>query len=271
MWVSMKEMIELSRPRVSAIGSILAVNLEQVQGILEAGVELRRPVIVALSEPAAIYSGLAPFIAMTRELAEQVPVPVSVELDHVCGMDFISHAIETGYSGILADSREEDGARKLERLAAIKELCNQSGTFFEVEIGGRGPARMDADFAGRVLAELQPDSACITIPEAERKSPSPNLYEVTESIISSTSVPVSMAGAGSWSKEDIKRFINLGVWKISIGTRTNQAFKRGLKYYLDNFPDRVQPRSYLGHAREEFRKEVRECLSTLVSFEGEHD
>ncbi len=271
MWVSMKEMIELARPEVSAIGSILAVNLEQVQGILEAGVELRCPVIVALSEPAAIYSGLAPFIAMTRELAEQVPVPVSVLLDHVCGMNFISHAVEKGYTGFLADSREEDGERKLERLSGIKELCNKSGTFFEVEIGGRGPGKMNADFAGRVLAELRPDSACITIPEADRESPSKNLYEVTESIISSTSVPISMAGAGSWTKEDLERFVGLGVWKISIGTRTNQAFKRGLKYYLDTFPDRVQPRSYMGHAREEFRKEVRECLSSFVSFEGEQD
>lgn len=269
MWVSMNEMIGLARPG-SAIGSFLAVNLEQAQGIMEAAVELRLPVIVALSEPGSIYTGLSPFLAMCRELAGQVPVPVSLQLGHVHGLDFISHALEKGCTGVLVDGGKEDEKQRLHRLGAIKELCNQNGALFEVEIGAAS-GDMKTDFAGRVLAELQPDSACITVPDTEREKPSPDLFNVTESIITSTRVPISIAGAGSWRKEDIKSFIDLGVWKISIGTRTNQAFTRGLKQYLQTHPDRVQPRSYLGHARETFRQEVRECMASLLPLESEEE
>ena len=131
MWVSMKEILALARPGHYALGAFHAANLEQAQAVLAAAVETRSPAIIALDESAAIYAGLGPFIAMARELALELPVPVTVQLDHVHDLDLIAKALARGIGAVLYDPRDDTGDEAVKRTESARGLCARAGTWFE--------------------------------------------------------------------------------------------------------------------------------------------
>jgi fructose-bisphosphate aldolase class II len=258
----MKEMAELSRSAKKAVAAFYAVNLEQVQGVLEAALEERSPVIIALDEPGAMYAGLGPFLAMTRELAGELPVPVSVILDHARDRALISNALEVGYTGILVETRDVPLNRAGPLLAEIKDECDEQGAFYEVDMSVQSvndAQRLER--AVSLILELRPDSVCVSPGPEDKKSPGPDTLDFLKRLSEVWDSGISLAGAGAWPEKDLKKAVGLGVWKISVGTRINEAFTRGMRGYLDSNPDRVQPRSYLGPARDALRSEARRCIS----------
>jgi fructose/tagatose bisphosphate aldolase len=266
MLISMKEMAAMAQKKGYTVGAFHALNLEQVQGVLQAAVEEQAPAIISLDEPGAIYAGLEAFYAMTHELAGQVPVPVSVLLDHVHDHDLISNALSIGYTGVLADLRSEEPDRSFAVLEQIKATCYKQGTFFEVSLPARNeqPA-ITADFTQMAIEKINPDSLCLSIAKNERTQPAPDLFPLLETIFSSLDTPLSIAGIGRWSRDEISKIIKLKPWKASVGTRLNIAFTRGLKSYLDSQPDRINPRSYLASARDAYTNEIKQCIRMFSS------
>lgn len=269
MWVSMKEMSGLVKPGRFAVGAFHAANLEQAQGILEAAVEHRSPVIIALSEPAAIYAGIGAFLALSQELSREVPAPVSLLLDHVHDPDLISQALALGVPGLVVELKEA-GDRRLELFSEVRAQCHAHGAFFEAVIrcsGGGGEEALD--LAGRLMGEAAPDSICLSLARGGdyAEADAEEAVNLIEQMKRFTEVPVSLSGAGFWPEDAVKRAIGLGVWKLSVGTRLNVAFTAGLKSALAAHPGRVHPRSYLAEAREALGREVKECIRVFGSWE----
>lgn len=264
MWVTMREMAEMSAPGDFAIGAFHAVNLEQVQGILEAAVEERAPVIIAVDEPGAMSVGLGPLLAIAQELAREVPVPVSVLLDRVHDVDLIYQALALGYSGVLWDLREVPRDQSIENLLKIKKKCDDAGAFLEVDICEASNDGQLEEIAG-IASKVNLDSICISVGINERETPGEGLYNRIEKVIEDTGLLVSLAGAGRWPQAGIRRAVESGAWKMSVATRINIAFTEGLKSYLRSNPDRINPRSYLGFARDQLREEVRGCIREFGS------
>jgi tagatose 1,6-diphosphate aldolase GatY/KbaY len=264
MWITMKEMYNAARKSGHAVGAFHAINLEQVQGILEASVEEQVPVIVCLNEQTTMYAGMNAFLAMVHALADDVQTPVALLLDHVHDQDIINNALEHGLSGILAEIRVEDEAKAINTLMAIKSECDKHDALFEISLRLRNEDHtLNVKYSHSIINQVNPHSICISINKAERAKPGDETLDLLEKIIPSLGCPASLAGIGRWKDEEIKRAVKAGAWKISIGTRLNMAFTNGLKAYLADEPDRINPRSYLAAAKERFRSEVRECIHLL--------
>lgn len=269
MRVSMKEMMSWASPGEFAIGAFHAANLEQVQGLLEAAVEVRSPVIIAVDQPSAMNAGLGTFLAMARELASQVPVPAAVLLDRAGDPDIIEQALALGYSGINADlgSHGNEAGPLVERLAG---KARETKAFFEVSLplapGASHLATGDSEMTS--ILETGPDSVCLSLDPQDRERAPDGVEDMLSSLVESTSLMVSLAGAGAWPEEDVKGLIRAGAWKLSVGTRLNQAFTRGLKEWLAANPDRINPAGYLAAARESYRIEALACLKTFASHQA---
>lgn len=264
MWVSMREMLALARPGTFALGAFHAANLEQVQAVLEAALETRSPAIIALDEATAIYAGVAPLLAMVRELAQELPAPVAVQLDHVHDLDLVAKGLARGISGVLYDPRDDAGEEGRKRMELAREACARAGAWFELEVrGGDRPGRTP-DEAAELYRALRPDCACLSLLADEREKPGEEFFGYVERLRSEGAL-LSVAGAGAWPEADIQRAIAGGVWKISVGTRLNQAFTEGLRGYLQGYPDRIHPRAYLGAARDAERREAAACIRAFGS------
>lgn len=266
MWVSMKEMFALARPGQFALAAFHAANLEQVQAVMEAALETKSPAIIALDESAAIYAGLAPFLAMVRELAQELPAPVAVQLDHVHDLDLVEKGLARGISGVVYDPRDDQGDEGRKRMESVRRMCERAGAWIELELrGGEGRPGFTAVEAVRLVKELRPDGACLSLGMAEREKPGDELFALAEQLRLDAGALVSVAGAGSWPEAEVQRAVAAGVWKISVGTRLNQAFTDGLREYLGIYPDRILPRSYLGSARDSARRAAAECIRAFGS------
>jgi len=258
----MKEMTTLARPGRFALGAFHAANLEQVQAILEAALETRSPAIVALDESAAIYAGLGPFLAMVRELALELPAPVAVELDHVHDLDLVAKGLARGAGGVLYDPRDDAGAEGRRRMEAAREMCAKAGAWFELEVRGGEGGRPVAE-AVALWRALKPDCACLSLTASEREAPGEEFFGYAGELRRAGAL-LSVAGAGAWPEADIRRAVAAGVWKISVGTRLNQAFTDGLRSSLQGYAG-IQPRSYLGAARDAVRREAVACIRAFGS------
>ena len=265
MWVSIKDMLSLAQPGKYVLGAFHALNLEQVQGILEAALEEKSPAIVALDESAAIYAGLGPFLAMTRELASELPAPVAVMLDHVHDLDLIAKALDKGCTGILYDPRDDQGDDGRQRLETVRALCERNRAWFELEVrGSEGSPGRSAEAAAALIGRARPECACLSLGPEERDRPGEAFFRYVEQLRGSRTM-LSVAGAGAWPEADLRRAIAAGIWKISVGTRTNQAFAQGLRAALAAHPDRINPRWYLGGGRDALRESVRACIRAFGS------
>jgi fructose/tagatose bisphosphate aldolase len=266
MLISMMEMAAQVQKGKYAVGAFHAMNLEQTQGIIEAAVEERSPVIIALDEQAVMYAGLGAFLSMTRELAEDVPVSVSVLLDHVRDPVLVEKALAKGYTGILADLGDTDYEQAANMIVNARKLCAEQSAFFEVGIGVHGMNQKAALEAIKSIGDgLAPDSFSLSIGAEQKQAPLPELLELIKQISNLTD-RISLAGAGSWPVDDQRYAVGLGIWKISVGTRINMAFTKGLKTYLEQNPDRVHPRSYLASARDSLGADVRECIRSFRTY-----
>ena len=264
MWITMKEMYNAARKSGHAVGAFHAINLEQVQGIMEASVEEQVPVIVCLNEQTTMYAGMSAFLAMVHALAEEVQTPVALLLDHIHDQDIIKNALDKGVSGILAEVRAEDESNAIASLKALKSECDKYDALFEVSLRLKSEDNtLNVMSSPSIINQVDPHSICISINKAERGKVADDTLDLLEKIIPSLGCPASLAGIGRWKDEEIKRAVKAGAWKISIGTRLNMAFTNGLKSYLAAEPDRINPRSYLAAAKERFRGEVRECIHLL--------
>ena len=266
MWVSIKEMLELCRRRHLVVGAFHAVNLEQAQGVIEAGVEEQVPVILALNERGAMHAGLGAFIVLARELSAEVPVPVSVVLDHVRDRDLIMAALGYGYPGILVEAGLGGEGETFEFLFETGRACNKEGVFFEVSLwAGSKEHALNTHYIEKVEYELNPDSICITISGDQRTKPSKDTLDHVHNLLKNIHKPVSLAGVGRWDDTEIKKLIQAGAWKISVGTRLNRAFTHGIKHYLASESERVNPLGYLGAAQEAYRQEIIKCIRLFCS------
>ncbi len=259
MWISMHEMASHAEGGRHALGAFHAANLEQVQGVLEAAVEERAPVILVLDQRSAMYAGLEVFVSVAKKLADDVPVPAAVMLEHVQDLDFIGQALRLGYTGIGVDF--QPFAHDPERLARLRDAFKREGAFFEMFLDNTAPATpvILEETLARVL-ELGPDSLCLSLSGPDKEEPVDQIFEAVSGLREATNLMVALAGAGAWKDKHLKKAVEAGVWKLSVGTRTNRAFTKGLREFLDKNPDRVNPLSYMPAAREAFRAEVRNCL-----------
>ena len=86
MLVTNKELLLPAMQKGYAVGAFNIQNLESLLAVVEAAVEEKSPVIVAVTPSSIKYGGLAYLTKIVRTAAESAPVPMSLHLDH--GKDF---------------------------------------------------------------------------------------------------------------------------------------------------------------------------------------
>src|SRR5829696_8361083 len=77
-----------------AVPAFNIFNLEMLQAALRAAEVERAPVIVQISPRSIAYAGLHPLAALATALAEEVPVPVVLHLDHGPGLSECRAALD---------------------------------------------------------------------------------------------------------------------------------------------------------------------------------
>lgn len=265
-----------------AVGAFNANNLEQIQAVVAAAEAEQAPAMIQISYRALKYfgfndagPGLEYVVAAVRIAASHVKVPIALHLDHAPEA-LVRQAMQAGFTSVMFDGGE---LPLPENIAITRKLCAEAhdrGISIEAEVGevpradSQGQFEPASEFtdpqqAAEFVAATGIDVLAIAIGSvhAVRNKSVPLDLERLRAIRQRVTLPLVLHGSSGVADAHIAEGIRLGLSKVNIATQLNQTFTQALRQVLAASPDLIDPRLYLGPAREAQTQAIRERIRFL--------
>ena len=139
--VTSTEMFKKAYDGGYAIGAFNVNNMEIIQGITEAAIEKRAPLILQVSKGARAYAKhvyLMNLIKAAIEDAEQsagFDLPIVVHLDHGDSFELCKSCIDGGFTSVMIDASSKPFAENIELTKRVVEYAHDHGAVVEAELG----------------------------------------------------------------------------------------------------------------------------------------
>ena len=139
--VTSKEMFKKAYDGGYAIGAFNVNNMEIVQGITEAAMEEKAPLILQVSKGARAYAKhvyLMKLIEAAIADAEQsagFDLPIVVHLDHGDSYELCKSCIDGGFSSVMIDKSGESFEENIRITKQVVEYAHDHGVVVEAELG----------------------------------------------------------------------------------------------------------------------------------------
>jgi fructose-bisphosphate aldolase, class II len=233
-----------------ALGAYDTFNLEMTQGIVDAAVAERSPLLIMMLPgfmPQADWPGV---IATIAAEAARADVPVALQLDHCTTLEQVAWGIKLGVSGVMLDASSLPFEQNVALTRRAVEMCHHVDVSVEAELGHvgySGEELSDADSharltrvdeAVRFVAETQVDALAVavgTIHGLYRGKPDID-FDRLRALREALDIPLVLHGGSDTPDEDMQRAIATGVDKINIWTDVRLAYLRAVKDFLAATP-----------------------------------
>ncbi len=139
--VTTKDMFAKAYNGGYAIGAFNVNNMEIIQGITEATMEERAPLILQVSKGARAYAKhvyLMKLIEAAIEDAEQsagFDLPIAVHLDHGDSFELCKSCIDGGFSSVMIDGSSKPYEENVKLTRQVVEYAHDHGVVVEGELG----------------------------------------------------------------------------------------------------------------------------------------
>ena len=139
--VTSTEMFKKAYTGGYAIGAFNVNNMEIIQGITEAAIEEKAPLILQVSSGARKYAKhvyLMHLIKAAIEDAEQTAgfdLPICVHLDHGDTFELCKSCIDGGFSSVMIDGSSKSFKDNIELTRKVVEYAHDHGVVVEAELG----------------------------------------------------------------------------------------------------------------------------------------
>lgn len=277
--VSMNAFLPRAKKEGFAVGQFNVNNLEYFQAIVEAGKELNAPLIFGASEGAIRYVGLNNVVALARVAAEESGLPIALHLDHGSSFEVVMKCIRAGFSSVMFDGSHYPLEENIRLTKKVVEAAHAIGVSVEGELGTIGGVEDDLNVADedatianpkdaiRFWEETQVDAMAIAVGTAHGmyKGVPKIRYEVIDEVAKAIDAPIVLHGGSGVPDEAIRKSISLGVGKINVNTENQVASTKVVREVLDKNPEMIDPRKYLGPAREAIKETVKEKIRLFGS------
>jgi len=279
MLVTGKEILLDAQKNGYAVGAFNVNNMEIVQAIIEAAEETNSPVILQASQGGISYAGIEYNAALGKTAAKNAKVPVALHLDHGTDFEQIMLCIRHGFTSVMIDASRFPLEENIAFTKKIVEVAHAVGVSVEAELGKIGGTedditvdQKDATFtdpqeALRFANETDVDFLAIAVGTAHGVyKGEPKLdFDRIAAIRNKISIPLVLHGSSGVPEEAIKKAISLGISKINIDTDLRIAFANGVKEYIRNNPDNIDPRKIIGPAKVAMRERIIEKMHIFGS------
>ncbi len=243
MLVNMNAVLLPAKKNHYGVGLFNAVNLEMLNGIMDAAEGLKAPVIIGTAEILLKAAGIKEVAAMVKSCAEDSPVPVVLHYDHGLTFEKCMEAIKAGFTSVMYDCSTASYEENVERVAEMVKIAHAVGVTVEGELGhvgdNEGEGRLEkpddyftdpsvaADFVNRTHV----DALAIAVGNAhgDYKFPPKLDFDRISEIAAAVDVPLVLHGGSGLSDDDFREAIKRGIAKINIFTDINKAQVRGMQ------------------------------------------
>ncbi len=227
-------------------------GFEDARAVVDEAVSRNAPVILATNREMLEFTGLAATCAMLNALADEVPTPVCVHLDHCYDVDLACRAVDAGFGSIMYDGSQLDFEINVANTRRVVEYAHRSGIGVEGEIGsvaysaddnrGREHIRhelTEPETAARFAELSGADAVAVSIGNVHRqKETSGGLdFDRLSAIAEVVRQPLVIHGTSGITDDELVRMTRAAITKCNIGTSLRQCFGRALRGTLAEHPD----------------------------------
>jgi fructose-bisphosphate aldolase class II len=274
--VAPHDLFRLAHTEGWALGAFNTSNLEVTQGILWAFREAQAPGIIQTSETAIRYAGLPVLCEMIRGVAESVPVPVVLHLDHGKSAEICIQCIDAGYHSVMIDGSALPLQENIALTCRVVEYAHAKGVWVEGEVGaipGReglrsgnvGTAHLtDPGDAVTFITDTHVDALAVSVGTIHGafRGIEKLQRERLQAIQARVPIPLVLHGGSGLPDDDIHAAIRFGVAKVNVDTELREAFHDALFPHTETTPDHeVDPRALLTPARDAVQQRVQEKVT----------
>lgn len=252
--VNTVDMLNHAERHSYAVGAFNIVNLEFLNGILEAAEKMRSPVILNIAEVHFPYVNIEQITPAIQYMANNVCVPVVLNLDHGMSVETVVRAIRCGFSSVMYDASKKSMEDNIAETKLVVKMAHAVGVSVEAELGrvggseGGGKARAQREFftnpdeAERFVIETGVDALAVAVGNAHGfYEGKPELdFERIETIRRRTGIPLVLHGGSGISDDDFRKAVTCGIRKINFFTemsklaadRVRELFSGSREYLL---------------------------------------
>ena len=133
--VNMRDMLYHAYQNGYSVGAFHLVNLDFLEGIMDAAECCHAPVILSLAESHFKYFDFDLIMPAVVAAARRSSVPVAIHLDHGKSFESAVKAINLGCNGIMVDSSHQTLTDNIQTTRAIVDMAHACGVPVEGELG----------------------------------------------------------------------------------------------------------------------------------------
>jgi len=256
------------------VGAFNVVQLEHGQAIVAGAAGAGAPVILQVSQNTVRYhAGLEPVAQATLAVARRAAVPVAVHLDHAESPELVEEAVRLGFGSVMFDGSRLPYEANLAATAEVAARCHARGVWVEAELGEVGGkdgvhapgARTDPEAAAAFVAATRVDALAVAVGTSHAMLTQEATLDIDliGRLGDRLDVPLVLHGSSGVPDADLARAVAAGITKVNVSTRLGQAFTAAVRDRLAEDSSLVDPRAYLGPAREAVAAEVGRVLRVL--------
>ncbi len=260
--VPMRDILDPAFAERYGVAAINVVDDLSLEAVLAAATDLEAPLIVQTSLKTVKSLGARQFMAIWRARTAEVPVPVTLHLDHCPDREWISICLREGWNSVLFDGSELDVAENTRQTIEVVAEADAHGAQVEGEIesvlgvedgigsdeaGDIHPVEVSNEFiAATGIYSFAP--AIGTAHGLYKGEPKLTPERVTE-IVEHHPIPQVLHGGTGLSEAQFTDLIARGCAKVNISTALKIAFVDAHREYLEANPSKHDPPKLLAHVR----------------------
>lgn len=281
-FASVKELLCKAQKNGYAVPAFNVENMETIQGVILAAEELNCPVILQTTPSSVKYAGLDFFAACVKTVIRNAKVPIALHLDHGSSYELAARAMKEGYSSVMIDGSQLSFEDNVLLTSRVSQLGKVLGVTVEAELGSVGGKEdntisesimlTNAAEAAEFAEKTKADSLAVAIGTAHgfyKGEPKLDIKRLKE-IRKAVDIPLVLHGTSGVPDEIVKECIHNGICKVNYATDLRNAFTKAVKLNIEENPDNIDPKKYLGAGRlavsETAKKRIRLCYGNKIKF-----
>jgi fructose-bisphosphate aldolase class II len=304
--VTTKEMFKKAYEGGYAIGAFNVNNMEIIQGITEAAMEEKAPLILQVSAGARKYANHTYLMKLIEAAIIETGLPIAVHLDHGDTFELCKSCIDGGFTSVMIDGSHHSFEDNIKLTKQVVEYAHDKGVTVEGELGQLAGIEDDVNVAEHAFTDPNQveefvgktgvDSLAIAIGTSHgafkfKPGQNPQLrFDILEDIQKRLpGFPIVLHGASSVPQEFVATVNQYGgkmpdaigipedmlrqaaksaVCKINIDSDLRLAMTAAIrKHYAEN-PGHFDPRQYLSPARAAIKDMVKRKLVNVLGCSG---
>ncbi len=275
MLAGLREVLDPAVAAGTGVGAFNVISLEHAEALIWGAEAANLPVVLQVSENAVLYHrSLEPILTATVALARNADVPAVVHLDHVTDVDLVRAGVELGATSVMFDGSRRPYDENVAVTADVVRHCHRHGIQVEAELGEVGgkdgvhaaTARTKPDEADAFVTDTGVDALAVAVGSSHAQTERTTRLDLdlVARLKETVGVPLVLHGSSGVPDDELVRAVSAGLTKINIGTHLNAILTRSVRHALNDQPRQVDPRKYLGPARDEVADEVDRLLKLLA-------